>query len=282
LHCSRKTTSTALKGYTMARNRIIKPEFWSDVKIGRLSFGSRLLYIAMWNFADDYGILSASPRKLLGEAFENDESVKLEDVVKWISEIESVGCIKRFSSEGKEWFEIVKFSEHQHVKYKSTRMNPKPPEELEKDLPKVGEKLEKGSENLGQSWDSNVNANANANGNGNGVKRQPILDPDKELFAKACDIIKENLTLTDQRRQTLREIRTHHALGGEAFLNAVANLKKHPTWPSKSLAYFLDKKFDAINRVDQWSKSPPSGGTQAQEIIIPQVPVLIPMKVTYK
>ena len=47
----------------MARNRIIKPEFWADAKIGRLSFGARLLYIAMWNFADDYGIISASPRQ---------------------------------------------------------------------------------------------------------------------------------------------------------------------------------------------------------------------------
>jgi len=54
----------------MARNRIIKPEFWADAKVGRLSFGARLLYIAMWNFADDYGIISASPRVFAETFFE--------------------------------------------------------------------------------------------------------------------------------------------------------------------------------------------------------------------
>ena len=73
----------------MARNRIIKPEFWSDAKVGRLSFGARLLYIAMWNFADDCGTISASPRRLLGDAFENDESVQIGDVIGWLAEIEA-------------------------------------------------------------------------------------------------------------------------------------------------------------------------------------------------
>lgn len=39
----------------MARIRSIKPEFWTDGKIRRLNADSALFFIALWNFADDYG-----------------------------------------------------------------------------------------------------------------------------------------------------------------------------------------------------------------------------------
>ena len=43
----------------MARIRTIKPQFWDDLKIGRLSRDARLLYIGLWNFADDLGVVIA-------------------------------------------------------------------------------------------------------------------------------------------------------------------------------------------------------------------------------
>ena len=45
----------------MARIRTIKPQFWDDLKIGRLSRDARLLYIGLWNFADDLGVVIADP-----------------------------------------------------------------------------------------------------------------------------------------------------------------------------------------------------------------------------
>jgi hypothetical protein len=39
----------------MARIRSTKPEFWTDPKIVGLSFSARLLFLGMWNFADDCG-----------------------------------------------------------------------------------------------------------------------------------------------------------------------------------------------------------------------------------
>ena len=41
----------------MARNRMIRPEFWEDSKIASLRYPARLLFIALWNFADDEGYL---------------------------------------------------------------------------------------------------------------------------------------------------------------------------------------------------------------------------------
>jgi hypothetical protein len=69
----------------VARNRMIRPEFWEDSKMAELSPYARLFYIAMWNFADDEGYLpqdfrwlkakclpydKVSIQKLLNELFE--------------------------------------------------------------------------------------------------------------------------------------------------------------------------------------------------------------------
>ena len=48
----------------MARIRTIKPEFWTDETIVRLPFQARLLFIGMWNFADDAGALEYSPDRI--------------------------------------------------------------------------------------------------------------------------------------------------------------------------------------------------------------------------
>jgi hypothetical protein len=44
----------------MARIRTIKPEFWTDEKVVECSFEARLMFIGMFNFADDKGNLVRS------------------------------------------------------------------------------------------------------------------------------------------------------------------------------------------------------------------------------
>ncbi len=108
----------------MPRNRMVKAEFWSDEKIGRLPMGARLLFISMWNFADDYGVVSASTRRRLGESFENDESVSEQNVVDWSKYIEDAGLIHKFTAEEKDWYFIVKWEKHQKIDRRSHRRNP--------------------------------------------------------------------------------------------------------------------------------------------------------------
>jgi len=242
----------------MARNRIIKPEFWADAKIGRLSFGARLLYIAMWNFADDYGVISASPRRLLGEAFENDESVTLQNVIDWIAEIEAQGMIEKYTAEEKEWYNILKFSDHQKGFHKSTRRNPACAEN------KSACANEKDARDSHATCLPNVNDNGNVNGNG----MQPQLDPTPEavLFEQACAVFGEHLSLTNERKKVLFDIRTNPQFGAAKFMTACRNLAASD-WPTKSITYFTDKKFDAQNRVDLWANGgPPRNGPTEPEL----------------
>lgn len=48
----------------MARIRTVKPELWTDPDFTECSLSARLLLIAMFNFATDYGVLPDKPRQL--------------------------------------------------------------------------------------------------------------------------------------------------------------------------------------------------------------------------
>ena len=49
------------------RNRMIKKEFWTDDKILDLDPVARLLFIGIWNFSDDEGILKNNGKVLKQE-----------------------------------------------------------------------------------------------------------------------------------------------------------------------------------------------------------------------
>jgi len=57
----------------MARIRSIKPEFWSDEKLAECTLGARLLFMGMWNFADDEGRMENSPKRLKMQIFPGDD-----------------------------------------------------------------------------------------------------------------------------------------------------------------------------------------------------------------
>lgn len=48
----------------MARIRSIKPGFWTDEKVDKLSAEAALFFIGLWNFCDDYGYFNTSPAGL--------------------------------------------------------------------------------------------------------------------------------------------------------------------------------------------------------------------------
>lgn len=74
----------------MARNRMIKPEFWEDDKIAECSPTARLLFVALWNFADDEGFLEYRIKWLKAKCLPYD-NVKIEVL---LGELEKVGRVE--------------------------------------------------------------------------------------------------------------------------------------------------------------------------------------------
>lgn len=108
----------------MPRIRSIKPEFWTDDKIGLLSFVGRLLFIGLWNLADDTGVLEDSPLQLKAQLFPYD-GVSRDDVEAQLAILARLGMVVRYNSQNKKLLWVRHFSNHQspqhgHYKYKDS------------------------------------------------------------------------------------------------------------------------------------------------------------------
>ena len=127
---------------------MIKPEFCSDGKLGKLSRDARLLFVLMWMHSDDYGVISGSERFLLGNCFENDESVTNPMLKKWLNELTLLKFLIAFEADFKIWYKITNWERHQKVDKPSKRRNPvfKPKEPVSSDSEKGSETLSTVSE----------------------------------------------------------------------------------------------------------------------------------------
>jgi hypothetical protein len=114
----------------MARQRMIKPTFFEDLKIGKLSHSARMLYIGMWVFADDWGVIKGSIPLLKGWIFPFDD-ISNSQMIEIIGELEAIERIQKFETNGESYFYIPKFNCHQKINRPSeTIKNPDPPKEL--------------------------------------------------------------------------------------------------------------------------------------------------------
>ncbi len=98
----------------MPRIRTIKPEFWDSPDTAAADLRTRLLYIAMWNWADDYGIGDATPVRLIGFAFPNDE-IPVSDYPRILSEVSRAYGVVFFEHSGRRYFVIPEWEKHQRT-----------------------------------------------------------------------------------------------------------------------------------------------------------------------
>jgi hypothetical protein len=97
----------------MARIRTIKPEFWTSEQVMECALVTRLMFIGMWNFADDNGRMTFSPKKIKAQVFPADE-VSASDVSGMLDELSQHGLIKHYSVDGVEYLQITGWK-HQKI-----------------------------------------------------------------------------------------------------------------------------------------------------------------------
>lgn len=112
----------------MARIRTIKPEFWDSPGTARASLRARLFFIAMWNYADDWGIGDGHPLRLLSFAFPNDESSDVEPRNFRLLAAEVAECfdVQWYEVDGRAFYSIPSWEDHQRTEKKAKRKNPAP------------------------------------------------------------------------------------------------------------------------------------------------------------
>lgn len=104
----------------MPRIRSVKPQFWSDEKIGKLSVEARCLFIGIWNFADDEGILQWTPTYLRSCVFPHDNYI-IEDITDMMDQLVKLKLMRVYKSrKGDNFAQVANFCHHQSPN------NPKP------------------------------------------------------------------------------------------------------------------------------------------------------------
>lgn len=80
----------------MSRIRSIKPDFWASEQIMALPRDARLLFIGIWNFADDAGRFKWSPGTLRAQIFPGDLDVTVPMVEQWLALLVHGGLVERY------------------------------------------------------------------------------------------------------------------------------------------------------------------------------------------
>lgn len=95
----------------MARIRSLKPEFFTDEKIGDLSPWARLCFQGLWTQADARGRMEDRPRFLKVQIFPYDEL----DINELLDQLHGAGFIIRYEVDGKRYIQVVNFEKHQRL-----------------------------------------------------------------------------------------------------------------------------------------------------------------------
>src|SRR4051812_45382437 len=100
---------------SMARIRTIKPTFWKDQKDVRLNPDVRLMFIGLWNLADDEGVVCADPCIIKSELFPYDTKLRVKTIQDWLAQLVEAVMIIPFSFKGENFFVIRTFKIYQSI-----------------------------------------------------------------------------------------------------------------------------------------------------------------------
>lgn len=117
----------------MPRNRMIKPDFWDDEKMSQLSRDARLVFIALWNFSDDYAVVKGNHVWLKNHIFPYDDNLELPEFEAWLKELAQKRRIIPFNHNKERYYFITNFEKHQTINRPSQQRNPEPPDDILED-----------------------------------------------------------------------------------------------------------------------------------------------------
>ena len=98
----------------MSRIRNIKPDFWISEQVIKCSPTARLLFIGLWNFADDHGVHPNSFLKIKAQIFPADP-FSLDEIKDMLQELIDNDLIIEYDVDGKEYLMIITWRKHQKI-----------------------------------------------------------------------------------------------------------------------------------------------------------------------
>ncbi len=122
----------------MARDRTISSDFWTWEAVIDCAPMTRLLFLGLQNFADDFGVQPLKPRTIRMQVFPGDQ-IDNDRLRAMVDELAARGLVRIYAVEGVEYVEIIDWEQLQRVGKRAKRRYPAFPEEK---LPSVSEVAE--------------------------------------------------------------------------------------------------------------------------------------------
>lgn len=140
----------------MARIRTIKPEFWTNERVMECSVTARLLFIGMWNFADDLGRLPLSAKTIKAQIFPSDD-ISGDAILRMVGELSTNGLVLTYEVDGRQYIQIVGW-QHQRIDKPQPGKCPGPVDGYSKSIHGMVATEGKGEEGKGEEGNSKANA----------------------------------------------------------------------------------------------------------------------------
>ena len=132
----------------MARIRSIKPDFWTSEQVMECSPITRLMFIGMWNFADDHGRLPYSPKTIKAQIFPADD-IDAANVRRMIDELSTNDLVRLYTVDDKEFLLITGWK-HQKIDKRQPAKYPDPPNEQSSNVRRTVSTDRIGEEGIGE------------------------------------------------------------------------------------------------------------------------------------
>ena len=100
----------------MSRKRMISPEFYTDEKVLELPIPARLMFIGIWNHADDEGIIKNSPKQLKVQIYPADEEITINTVIEYVEMMVKLKLLTKGTNiDDSPLLKITKWTDHQKI-----------------------------------------------------------------------------------------------------------------------------------------------------------------------
>lgn len=108
-----------------ARIRTMKPSFWASPEAAAMSRDARLLTLGLIQHADDDGRFLATPARILGDVYPNDD-IRPAALGRWLDEIEATGMLHRYTADGLRYGCFPSWHKHQVINRYTASTLPEP------------------------------------------------------------------------------------------------------------------------------------------------------------
>jgi len=110
----------------MARKRTLPPQFWTCEAVIDCDPMTRLLFLGLWSFADDFGVQPLKARTIRFQVFPGD-AIDEERLRPMIEELRTRGLVDIYTVGRQEYVAVVDWEQYQTVGKRARRRHPADP-----------------------------------------------------------------------------------------------------------------------------------------------------------